>query len=403
MAQSHSKSTVFHATSSPPFNRSTRAHPRLRLRPRAHRPPRPKRQARSPEFFRWAIIAVLFGLGTKLWSVASPNQADPWLYDQNSQPAQPAVQQPESVESASGLPFSNGQPNPSLANPLAKLPTFRNPFDQFQPDPDLPANTPQPIAYANRSVVMLKSPNSVGSGIILSSDGLILTNSHVVQGNSSGQWKIRLSDAQELSATVVNPGAGQRGDIFRDLALVRINGAANLPVAKLANAQPQEGESVWAIGAPYARPEVITQGVLKRLTPDGIILTSAEVHPGNSGGPLLNQQGEVVGINTAVNPRLPDNATTVAISTALVQQNLANLGSGNTQPVSESMPPGAMPPEAMPNGPNINPGMTPGMTPGVNPGMNPGMNGEPMPGGSPGMGRSMPPFAQGGVGRRPCP
>lgn len=297
------------------------------------------------------------------------------------------------------------------ANPLEKLPAIANQLIQPPRDPDLPHDTPMPIADANRSVVMLKSANAVGSGIILSPDGLILTNSHVVQGGGMNGWKVRLSDAQELSATVVNAGAS-RGDIFRDLALVRINGVANLPVAKLANAQPQEGEDVWAIGAPYARPEVVTRGTLKRLTTDGIILTSAEVHPGNSGGPLLNQQGEVIGINTAVNPRLPDNATTVAISTALVQQNLATLTSGSSAPAPT---PEGPPRSPMPPGMNSAPGQPPlggggqmpgmpmqpplgggGQMPGGMPMQPPFGGGGQMPGGRP----MQPPFAQGGI---PCP
>jgi S1-C subfamily serine protease len=270
-----------------------------------------------------------------------------------------------------------------FANPLAKIPAFASRF--LPRDPNLPRSTPNPIANANRSVVMLQSPHSVGSGIILSQDGLILTNSHVVQGGGMGQWTVRLSDSQQLPATVVNPGGGE-GNLYRDLALVRINGAANLPVAKLAEVRPQEGEPVWAIGAPYAHPEVVTQGVLKHLTNDGIILTSAEVHPGNSGGPLLNQQGEVIGINTAVNPQLPDDATTIAISTALVRQNLAAMQSGQAGSftVSESQPGTPMPPPAMgPRGGQFD--GQPGMPP---------MGGGAMPFGQ---------FGQPGRPCRPCP
>jgi serine protease Do len=251
---------------------------------------------------------------------------------------------------------------------------------------------------------MLQGQGAVGSGIILSPDGLILTNSHVVQNGGGGNWRVRLSDAQELSATVVNPGMGE-GNIFRDLALIRINGGRNLPVAKMANAQPQEGEAVWAIGSPYARPEVVTRGVLRRLTPDGIILTSAEVHPGNSGGPLLNQQGEVVGINTAVNPQLPGDATTVAISTALVERNLADLTSG--APSGRPMQSGGFPGQMSGQMPSMSPGGSPSGSPSGSPGGSPGGMPGDMPGGmqSPGFGeqpggRPMMPFGQ---GRRPCP
>ena len=348
----------------------------------------------SPVLLRWITVIGLLALGGKLLGTT---QRNPWLY---------AAQQPESIGQFD--PASNQadqanqadqsiQPSPGLLNPLSQIPAFAGRLMQPQRDPDLSPDLPQTIADANRSVVMLQGQNAVGSGIILSPDGLILTNSHVVQNGGNGNWRVRLSDSQELSATVVNPGVGE-GNIFRDLALIHINGANNLPVAKMASTQPQEGEAVWAIGSPYARPEVVTQGVLRQLTPDGIILTSAEVHPGNSGGPLLNQQGEVVGINTAVNPQLPGDATTVAISTALVERNLADLTSG--APVANSRPMqggfrGGFPGQMGAQMPSGSPGGTPNQTPGRMPG---GMQ-SPSFGGQSG-GRSMTPFGQGG---RPCP
>jgi S1-C subfamily serine protease len=367
------------------------AQPSLKPRPSTKKRRKTRKLAKRIRFaslMRWAALTAALMVGSKLIAPAVNSNGDDgsmWNYE---------AQSPESI--------ANSQPG-IQANPFAKIPQIANQLIQPPRDPDLPPDTPDPIAHANRSVVMLRSANAVGSGIILSPDGLILTNSHVVRGAGSGSWKVRLSDAQELTATVVHPGAGQ-GDIFRDLALVRIEGASDLPVAKLAGGQPQEGEEVWAIGAPYARPEVVTKGVLKRLTQDGIILTSAEVHPGNSGGPLLNQQGEVIGINTAVNPHLPDNATTVAISTGLVQQNLAALTSGappTNQPPMGMRPPmrsdmtGGMPfGRGMPMPPGISgqmpsEGMQPGQVPGQQPGQPPGgtpfgmpprgMNGEPCP------------------------
>jgi S1-C subfamily serine protease len=356
--------------------------PSLKPRPVKKKRRKGKKLARrarvATKLLRWTALTIALVVGSKFVSPAinSNRNADGsmWNYE---------AQLPESVGSRAQEGIQ--------ANPFAKIPQIANQLIPPPRDPDLPPDTPDPIAHANRSVVMLQSANAVGSGIILSPDGLILTNSHVVRGAGSGQWKVRLSDAQELSATVVHPGAGQ-GDIFRDLALVRIEGASNLPVAKLAGNQPQEGEEVWAIGAPYARPEVVTKGVLKTLTHDGIILTSAEVHPGNSGGPLLNQQGEVIGINTAVNPRLPDNATTVAISTGLVQQNLAALTSGEApaeaQPPMEMRPPM---PGAMPSGNPFGGGGRIPMQPG-------GMGRQIQPGGIP---FSMPP--RGMNDENPCP
>ncbi|MFM7427361.1 MAG: S1C family serine protease [Elainella sp.] len=357
-----------------------------------------RRKTLSSELLRWAVITVLLALGSKLFA-SNPNRSESWLYE--PQPSDPVASAP--VGPANGPAY--GSPDGST-NPLERLPGFNalgrqfsnSPFGQLpfgQRDPDLPPNIPQTIADANRSVVMLKGRGAVGSGIILSPDGLILTNSHVVQGGGNGGWRVRLSDAQELPATVVNPGAGQ-GDIFRDLALVKIDGATGLPVARLSQGRPQEGEAVWAIGAPYARPEVVTQGVLRQLTQDGIILTSAEVHPGNSGGPLLNQSGEVIGINTAVNPQLPDDAKTVAISTALVEKNLARLASG--VPMSEPMPPGGSGVPGSFGRPDLGGPRFGG------PGMGgPGFGGPGMAGPSLPPGAMRPPFPQSGMEGEPCP
>nr|RNJ65202.1 MAG: hypothetical protein EDM05_32585 [Leptolyngbya sp. IPPAS B-1204] len=190
-------------------------------------------------------------------------------------------------------------------------------------DGSTPLGTPTPIMEANRSVVMLSGRQSIGSGVILNSSGLVLTNSHVVR-NGGDRWVVRLSDERELPAYVVATGSRDAG-IHYDLALVQIEGASNLTPARFAEDRPQEGEPVWAIGAPYGRAEVITKGELKRVTRDGILLTNTEVHPGNSGGPLVNQTGEVIGINTEINPSMPADATTASISVPVVQEYLPRL------------------------------------------------------------------------------
>lgn len=187
----------------------------------------------------------------------------------------------------------------------------------------IPASTPAPILAANQSVVMLTGAQSIGSGVILTSNGLVLTNSHVVR-NGGKQWKVRLANRQELPAHVVAVGNREAG-IFYDLALIQIEGVSNLPVARFDDGQPQPGESVWAIGAPYGKADVITQGELKQVTNDGILLTNTEVHPGNSGGPLLNQNGEVIGINTEINPSMPDDADTASISVSVLEEYLPKL------------------------------------------------------------------------------
>lgn len=214
--------------------------------------------------------------------------------------------------------FYYGNGSPWLRQP------FGNPWITAANQPTaLPVNTPPTVINANRSVVMLEGNQSIGSGVILTTNGLVLTNSHVIR-NGGNQWTVRLANSQVLPARVVAVGNREAG-IYYDLALVQIEGVTNLPVAQFSDVQPRTGELVWAIGAPYGRADVITQGELKQVTQDGILLTTTEVHPGNSGGPLLNQNGEIIGINTEINPSMPDNATTASISVGVLEQYLPQL------------------------------------------------------------------------------
>ncbi len=142
---------------------------------------------------------------------------------------------------------------------------------------------------------------TLGSGFFISSDGLIVTNSHVVEGTE--RVLVRLSDLRELSGRVVGR------DIKTDLALIRISGEG-LPFLKIADSERLEvGEWVVAVGNPFGLEETATVGVVSALGRaigtgpyDDFIQTDASINPGNSGGPLLNLKGEVIGINTAINP-----------------------------------------------------------------------------------------------------
>ena len=143
----------------------------------------------------------------------------------------------------------------------------------------------------------------VGSGFIVSPDGYIVTNAHVVDG--AKEVTVRLTDRREFTAKVI--GADKRTDI----ALIKIDAKAALPALDLSNPPaPRQGEWVIAIGSPFGFENSVSAGVVSgvhRALPGGqmtpFIQTDVAVNPGNSGGPLLNAAGQVVGVNSQIYSR----------------------------------------------------------------------------------------------------
>ncbi len=147
---------------------------------------------------------------------------------------------------------------------------------------------------ASPAVVTIDTDSGTGSGVIVSADGLILTNAHVVDGADT--VKVFLPDRREYEGRVVGYGANGV-----DLAAVRIQ-AQNLPTVTITSAPVQVGQRAFAIGNPFGRFEgTFTTGIVSRLDANrGLIQTDAAINPGNSGGALLNSRGELMGINTSI-------------------------------------------------------------------------------------------------------
>ncbi|MFT5708207.1 MAG: serine protease Do [Oceanospirillaceae bacterium] len=145
-------------------------------------------------------------------------------------------------------------------------------------------------------------PESLGSGFIISQDGYILTNHHVVK--DAEKVIVRLNDRRELEATII--GSDKRSDI----ALLKID-ATQLPIVKIgSSAKLEPGEWVLAIGSPFGFDHSVTAGIvsatgraLRSETYVPFIQTDVAINPGNSGGPLFNLDGEVVGINSQIYTR----------------------------------------------------------------------------------------------------
>ncbi|MGH7833555.1 MAG: Do family serine endopeptidase, partial [Candidatus Binatia bacterium] len=141
---------------------------------------------------------------------------------------------------------------------------------------------------------------SLGSGFIIDSDGTILTNNHVVE--NAARIQVRLLDGREFAGKLVGR------DSKTDIALIKIIADARLPVAPLGDSDKlQVGEWVMAIGNPFGLDHTVTTGIVSAKGRqigagpyDNFIQTDASINVGNSGGPLINLRGEVVGINSAI-------------------------------------------------------------------------------------------------------
>jgi putative serine protease PepD len=182
---------------------------------------------------------------------------------------------------------------------------------------------------------------ATGSGFVVSKDGLIVTNDHVVDGASQVQVKIGTSN-QAQDATVVG------ADPSRDLALLKVD-ASNLPTLSLGDSSSVGvGDPTYAIGNPFGLDHTLTTGIVSALqrnlqAPDGAtisgaIQTDAALNPGNSGGPLLDSSGKVIGVNSQIQTGSSNGAEAgnvgigFAIPSSTVKSFIAEAKAGKLKP-----------------------------------------------------------------------
>ncbi len=178
-----------------------------------------------------------------------------------------------------------GGRNQQEQNPLFNDPMFRQFFGDNQPFNAVPRD---------------RRESALGSGVIVSPDGYILTNNHVVEGATT--VKVTLSDRREFTAKTIGT------DPQSDLAVIKIE-SGNLPVLPLSGVKPEVGDICLAIGNPFGVGQTVTMGIVGATSRslggtieayEDFIQTDASINPGNSGGALVNTRGELIGVNTAI-------------------------------------------------------------------------------------------------------
>lgn len=201
------------------------------------------------------------------------------------------------------------------ASPFESDPFFRDFFRGFA--------TPRP-----------RVQNSLGSGVILSADGIVVSNYHVV--GQATDIRVVTNDRREYAARVV------LGDEDSDLAILQLEGARDLPYLALRDSdQVEVGELVLAIGNPFGVGQTVSSGIVSGLARSGALTgqargyflqTDAPINPGNSGGALIDMQGRLIGINTSILTRSGgSNGIGFAIPSNLVAQFMAQARAGNAR------------------------------------------------------------------------
>ncbi|QHI98037.1 Do family serine endopeptidase [Xylophilus rhododendri] len=191
---------------------------------------------------------------------------------------------------------NNAQPGDMDEDMLEFFRRFGIPVPKAAPKQRQPRNQPSPQAQPDE-----EQPRGVGSGFVLTADGYVMTNAHVVDG--ADEVIVTLTDKREFKAKIV--GADKRTDV----AVVKIE-ATGLPAVRVAPdlSRLRVGEWVMAIGSPFGLENTVTAGIVSAKQRDTgeylpFIQTDVAINPGNSGGPLINMRGEVVGINSQIYSR----------------------------------------------------------------------------------------------------
>lgn len=230
------------------------------------------------------VLALAFSTGAfiKVYAAASPAAATP------GQPVDLTYAAEKALPSVVHIKYVQNSKTKTVEVQSDPWGGFFDPFGFFG----------NPGGGSRQQKIQTPKREATGSGVIISSDGYIVTNNHVVDG--ADELTVTLNDNREFSAKIIGT------DKQTDLALIKVN-AKDLPAISIGNSEGLKvGEWVLAVGNPYSLNNTVTAGIVSAksrglgVTPNGIesyIQTDAAINPGNSGGALVNTRGELVGIN----------------------------------------------------------------------------------------------------------
>ncbi|MBC2836983.1 Do family serine endopeptidase [Paragemmobacter straminiformis] len=256
------------------------------------------------------MLRTVFAVSLCLLPLAAPAQTVPTSEGQIAQSFSPVVK----ATAPAVVNIYATRVVQDRASPFAGDPFFEQFFQNFGPS--------QP-----------RVQNSLGSGVVLSADGIVVSNYHVV--GQATEIRVVLNDRREYAASVI------LGDEASDLAVLRLQGASDLPFVPLRNSDEVEvGDLVLAIGNPFGVGQTVSSGIISGLARSTLqlgngsgyfIQTDAAINPGNSGGALVDTQGRLVGINTAILSRGGgSNGIGFAIPSNLVASIVAQAEAGST-------------------------------------------------------------------------
>lgn len=237
----------------------------------SHRPDRPEHSDSSGGlYFLFATAATLFGV----WFVG-PRLVEQYHY-------------------AAEIGKSRAQYE-NAVNQLSDSPLF-NVSQAYQ----LVAQKVRPSVVSINAIKSHRESSGLGSGVVMSTDGYVMTNAHVLEDAS--RFFVQLDDRRRYEATLIGT------DKISDLALLKISAPSLIPAEWGDSEHAEVGSIVWAVGSPYGFQQTVTSGILSGKDRPGeglsgkqnLLQTDAAVNPGNSGGPLVDSQGRVIGINTSI-------------------------------------------------------------------------------------------------------